>query len=171
VHLVWLELIVHPVSALVFEGEPPTVDVMTLPPRDPKAPLLEMRRVVRSAITGALLTGAVLFAYLVRLPSGEAMARSVAIVVLIAGCVLLSFAEREGERRWIRHDQRVGARFVWVNLAVVLSLPLVIEVPALARVFHVARLGVSDWLFAIALAAASVAWRAVGVRNASTAVR
>jgi len=38
IHLVWLELIVHPVSAIVFQAEPAAADIMSRPPRDPAAP-------------------------------------------------------------------------------------------------------------------------------------
>jgi ATP-dependent DNA helicase Rep len=40
VHLVWLELIIHPVSAIVFQVEPAPPGLMQQPPRSPKAPLL-----------------------------------------------------------------------------------------------------------------------------------
>ena len=40
VQIVWLELIVHPVAALVFEGEHAEVDEMARPPRPPSAPLM-----------------------------------------------------------------------------------------------------------------------------------
>ncbi|MEI8258984.1 MAG: HAD-IC family P-type ATPase, partial [Deltaproteobacteria bacterium] len=165
VHLVWLELIVHPVSALVFEGEEPPVDVMRQPPRSPRAPLLAPRRVMRSAVTGCLLSAAVFAAYAWHLPSGEATARSVALVTLIAGCVLLSFAEREGDRGWFRAGQKLGARFAWVNLAVLGSLPLVINVPPVARVFHAAPIGPAYWLESIGLATLAVGWRAFGSRR------
>ena len=46
VHLVWLELVVHPVSALLFEGEPAAPDVMARPPRPPGSPLMPRREAV-----------------------------------------------------------------------------------------------------------------------------
>src|SRR5262249_29209211 len=55
VHLVWLELIVHPVSALVFQAEEATSSVMRKPPRAPGAPLLPRGAVARSASTGILI--------------------------------------------------------------------------------------------------------------------
>ena len=58
IHLVWLELIVHPVSALVFQAERATAAVMARPPRDPAAPLLPRAAIVRSTASGALLAGA-----------------------------------------------------------------------------------------------------------------
>ena len=40
VHLVWLEFIVHPVSALIFEPEPGTPDQMKQPPRRGDEPVV-----------------------------------------------------------------------------------------------------------------------------------
>jgi Ca2+-transporting ATPase len=53
VHLIWLELIVHPVSALLFQGDPPPDDLMQRPPRNPRAPMLPRAPVLRSALSGS----------------------------------------------------------------------------------------------------------------------
>ena len=53
VEIVFLELVVDPVSALTFEAEPEERDLMRSPPRDPEAPL-----VGRRAIAGSLMMGA-----------------------------------------------------------------------------------------------------------------
>src|SRR6185369_9098407 len=52
VHLIWLELIVHPVSALLFQGDPPPADLMRRPPRSPRAPMLARAALVRSGLSG-----------------------------------------------------------------------------------------------------------------------
>ncbi|MGA9725027.1 MAG: cation-transporting P-type ATPase, partial [Candidatus Binatus sp.] len=49
VNLVWLEMIVHPVSALAFEGEPALDDVMRRPPRPPASPIVERPAAIRAA--------------------------------------------------------------------------------------------------------------------------
>ena len=55
IHLIWLELIVHPVSAIVFQAEPASADIMNQPPRNPSAPLLPRAAVRRSTVSGVLL--------------------------------------------------------------------------------------------------------------------
>jgi Ca2+-transporting ATPase len=60
IHLVWLELIVHPVSALVFQAERAIDAVMRHPPRDPKASLFPTGAIRRSVACGLLLTAATL---------------------------------------------------------------------------------------------------------------
>jgi hypothetical protein len=54
---------------------------------------------------------------------------------------------------------------VLVGLLVAASLVVGVQLPACARLLHVAPLPSSDWLLAAALAAAAVGWRALGRRE------
>jgi len=165
IHLVWLELIVHPVSALVFEAEPAAPDVMQRPPRPPLAPLLPGRLVGLSVLTGVLLTAAVLGFYVVRLPQGEAAARSAGLAVLILGILLITWSERAGDKPWWRVPFPTTRRFWMVWLWVAVSLPVILETPALASVFRVEPLPLRDWGWAAFGALASVSWRMLGFRK------
>jgi Ca2+-transporting ATPase len=163
VHLVWLELIVHPVSALLFEGEPAPPDLMRRPPRDPRAPLLPSRLAMPSALSGLLLTAAVLGIYWARLEAGPVYARSAAMSALILGSLLLVWAERAGDRPWSSLLWPKTARFWIVWGLVALSLPLSLAVPTIARVLQVGPISVRDWALAAGLAVASIGWRAFGM--------
>jgi Ca2+-transporting ATPase len=162
VHLVWLELIVHPVSALIFEAEPAPLDMMSKPPRDPKAPLLPLGSVILSALSGIFLSGVVLAFYLVRLPLGVVHARSAGLAVLILGSLLLVFSERAMDQPWWKVPFPRTARFWVVWLAVALSLPVIMETPWLEGVFQVERLSLEDWGWAALLACAAIGWRSLG---------
>jgi Ca2+-transporting ATPase len=149
IHLVWLELVVHPVSALVFQLGPPDPHVMERPPRDPKSPLLPRGRVVLALASGALLAACAFGAYAFVLPRGEDVARAAALVVLSAGYVWLVIAER-----------RALPWKAWLVLAITAaSFPIVALVPPLARAFHVGPLSSRDWIAFVALGTAAVAWR------------
>ena len=149
IHLVWLELIVHPVSALVFEAGG-AQGVMDEPPRPPSAPLLPRRPLALSVFSGALLTAAALFRYLHALPAGAPAARSAALVVVIAGGLFLAFVEHQGPL----------ARRAWLVLGLVaLSLPLALWLPPLAAALQLGTLGGAGWALSVSLAAGSVFWR------------
>jgi Ca2+-transporting ATPase len=164
VHLVWLELIIHPVSALVFEAEPPPPDVMRRPPRSPRAPLVPRRLVRRSLLSGATLMFAAFWAYAAHLGEGLAYARSMGVAVLIAGSLLLVWAERAGDRPLLTMPLPRSWRFWGVWGGVALSLPLFMYVPAIAGVFQIEPLRADDWALVVGLALASVIWRAVPPR-------
>ena len=165
IHLVWLELIVHPVAALVFEAEAEPPDSMRRPPRDPRAPLLPRRLLGPSVISGGLVAVGALVLYRARLSAGIEVARGAAMTVVIAGGLALTWAERALDQPWRRVSVPRSARF-WIVIAIVAaSLPVTMLVPALGRVLQLAPIGVADAGIALAIAALAVVWRAKGVRR------
>ncbi len=167
VNLVWLEMIVHPVSALAFEGEPAVDDVMRRPPRPPSAPIVERPAAYRAALSGALLTMMALALFALRLRDGENYARSVAMVVAVVGSLFLVWAEYAGTRRWWRVRAPEQRRFWLVIFAVAASLPVFMLTPPIATLLMIRPIAPADWGIAILAAAIAVGWRAFGTRGVS----
>jgi Ca2+-transporting ATPase len=171
VHLVWLELIVHPISALAFEAEAAPPDLMRRPPRDPRAPLVPLRLALRSLASGVILTAGGLWAYVAHLGQGVVYARSLGVAVVITGALLLVWAERATEGSFLAMPVPRTRRFWATWLGAAASLPAFMHVPAIARVFEMQPLSPSDWLLVVAVAAASVAWRAVPLPRSRRSTR
>ena len=167
VNLVWLEMIVHPVSALAFEGEPPIDDLMRRPPRPPAAPIVARGAALRAALSGALLTAAAFALFALRLREGENYARSVAMVVAVAGSLFLVWAEYAGTRRWWQVRAPAKRRFWIVIFSVAASLPIFMLVPPIASLLMVRPIALTDWAIAILAATVAVGWRASGARSVS----
>jgi Ca2+-transporting ATPase len=161
VHLVWLELIVHPVSALVFESEPPGPEALRVPPRPPSAPLVERHDVVRSAAAGLVLTTSVFLAWWWALPEGMAAARTLAFAILIVGSVMLVFSERAHDRSWIAAGVPTSMRARIVLLLVIGSVPAMVYISPLANALGLEPISPARWVLAIAVGVASVGWRAL----------
>ena len=167
IHFVWLELIVHPISALVFQAEPPTKSVMARPPRDPAAALLPRAAVVRSASSGAALALATFAMYLWQFPTvGETAARGLAIVVLFAGYQTLVFVERLALPGAANRVPRT-LLFWTVWTASTLTVVLIFWMPSLADLFRVGVPARGPVVVAVILGVAAVAWRAVAVPTAA----
>jgi Ca2+-transporting ATPase len=162
VHLVWLELVIHPISALVFEAEPAPPGIMQRRPRSADEPLVGGMGAARSVVSGALLAVAALAFFTLRLPRGTDYARSAAMATLVAGALAIMWAERASGAKWRAVPFPRTARFWVVSLLVAGSVVVLIEVPAVAATFALTRLGAPDWVLAILVAFASVAWRAFG---------
>jgi len=101
-----------------------------------------------------------LFAF--RLTDGENYARSVAMVVVVVGSLLLVWAEYAGTRRWRQVRAPEQRRFWVVMFAVAASLPTFMLVPPLAALLMVRPITPADWGIAISGAVIAVGWRAVG---------
>ncbi|MGE0392951.1 MAG: cation-translocating P-type ATPase [Vicinamibacterales bacterium] len=162
IHMVWLELIVHPVSALIFQADPVTDAVMQRPPRDPQTPLLPRSALWRSVAAGALLSATTFGIYAWELEAGtEAAARGLALLALLAGYQTLVFVERRAlPGLGVAALPRSGL-FWSVWLGATLSLVVVLAVPALASLFRVVPVPPAQLALAVAAGVAAVAWRFV----------
>ncbi len=161
IHLVWLELIIHPVSAVVFQAEPAPPWLMLQPPRPPKAPLLPRWAMVRSVSAGLALTSGVMWLYWSRQSTGEVAARSIAWASLLIGyqvMVLVEWAALRGKRSSLLPRKPI----VWVVWGLCgLSLPIAMLIPPLSRALHLGMLSLADWGLAAAVGIAATGWRAV----------
>lgn len=154
-HLVWLEVIVHPTSALVFEADPPAADLMRRPPRRSASLLPDRGATALGVLRGLLLTAGVLVLFLRSLPAGEETARTAALAALVAGQTLLVLTARAGSRPlW----QGPGGNPImpWVMAGSVASVALIAETPGLEEVFHMHALDVSGWVAALLVALVAV---------------
>jgi Ca2+-transporting ATPase len=161
VHLIWLELIVHPVSALLFQGDPPPNDLMQRPPRPPRAPMLPRAAVLRSALSGVLLSAAVFLAYWWRLGQGVEQARGFALATLIIGYQILVIVERGASAERASALLPLSLRFWIIWGAAAISLPILMYTPAAAALAGVSPLAPSDWLIAAVAAALAIGWRLI----------
>jgi len=157
-HLIWLELIVHPVSALLFQGDPPPGDLMRRPPRSPRAPMLARAALVRSGLSGFLLSTTVFVVFWWGLRHGTDQARGVALATLIIGYQILVLVERAASAEHASAILPRSVRFWVVWAAAAISLPILMYTPA-AALMSIAPVGPRGWLVALAGGVLAVGWR------------
>ncbi|MGD9998169.1 MAG: cation-translocating P-type ATPase [Ilumatobacteraceae bacterium] len=157
IHLVVLELLLHPIVSLVFQADPASPDAMQRPPR-PVGDALRLRALARPYAVGLVLAGVVLTIYLVALGTWpEDQARALAFTTLLASQPVLLLSMRSPERPlWARG--RPWTRTLTVVVAtLIVSTPAVVYVPALAELLHLAPFPPHWWLL-VMTAAATTAW-------------
>jgi Ca2+-transporting ATPase len=161
VHLVWLEIVVHPTSSLVFEADPPSPDLMRRPPRrSSAAELITLADLRRPILLGVTLTIAVLAMYLIDLQRGSSVehARALGLTLLITGQLLLVLATRSPDRPLWRAASAGNRALPLVLAGAAASLVAVLYVPLFGRFFEVAPLGGLEWLVAVGAAAVATLW-------------
>jgi Ca2+-transporting ATPase len=156
VHLVVLELLLHPVVSLVFQADVADRDAMQRPPR-PVGDALRMRAVARPYAVGVVLAGVLLAEYLLALSSWpQDQARALAFVTLLASQPLLLLSTRAPDRplwsapAWTRTLVAVVAVLAVTSVAVV-------YVPPLADLLHLAPFPPGWWAVVVS-AAATTCW-------------
>lgn len=158
VHLIWLEVVVHPTASLVFEADPAAPDLMQRSPRRRVTDLLPRGAVAGIVGRGTALAAGVLVLYIAALSSGEESARGIAVAALVIGQVFLVLAERAGTRPVWTVGIGENRALLWIFAATIGSLLLVEYVPFLAGLLRVAPPTIAGWALAMVVAATTTLW-------------
>lgn len=165
VHVMTLELVIDPICALVFEGEPSERHAMEEPPRSPLEPLFGRRQIAAGFAKGGVLlaTLAAAYFYAPRVGAGEAETRALVFVGLVIGNLALAFASAAEPGTSFFDRRRVA--FWSIAAAASLVLAIIVYAPAVAELFRFAQPPLDA--MAATLAAAVVAGGWSGVYNLS----
>jgi Ca2+-transporting ATPase len=159
IHFVWLELIVHPVSSLVFESDPERPDTMRRPPRPRTEGLLRRRDWIRAGALGLTLAMAVtlVYAYALTHGLGENAARAAALIAMFCGQTVLVFVERSPDRPVWRAPAPTRTALVLGAFSLA-SVALAIAVPPLAVLLHLAAPSLSVAFAAAGIGVSATLW-------------
>jgi len=149
--IIWLELIMHPTVALVFEADRGDPEAMRKPPSDPKRPVLPASEFAVSVLTGLSIGLAILGLYWYELSSGALAerARAMAIASLVVAEVFLVTIELS--RRNL--TDALKNRFFWVTRFLTIGVLLFfIYFPPMAQAMQLAPIFFGDWLEVLAVA-------------------
>jgi Ca2+-transporting ATPase len=157
VHLVVLELLLHPIVSLVFQADPADEGTMHRPPR-PVGDALRFRTLAPAYAVGLLLAAVLIAVHLVALQSWtEDQARALSFSALLAAQPLLLLGMRSPDRPLWRSD-RPWTRTLTVVVAVLVTVPVAfVYLPPVADLLHLAPFPAAWWLV-VAGAASSAMW-------------
>jgi len=136
-HVVFLEMIIDPACAFVFEREPADDDVMRRPPRSVDARLIDAPLLFGSLARGLLAFLTVLAVHAVAARAGlpVAMQGTLTFAALVAANLGLIVVHR-GRRSWRERLRHPNPAFAWVTGSTVALLAVVTLWPAVAAWFR-----------------------------------
>ncbi len=144
IHIAFIEMIIDPVCALVFESEREEADIMNRKPRDPEQSLFSLSMITWSVFQGLIAFGilAVTFLSATYLGMPERDVREFIFLSLIVSIVALILVNRSFGTSLIEAFTRknMALRYVLAAVAAVLTLTLVI--PAFRTLL---KFGAPDW--------------------------
>jgi calcium-translocating P-type ATPase len=150
VQILWINLIVAVALALPLALEAPEPDVMSRPPRDPAAPLLDRPLLVRTLVVSATLTAVALGLF--ALARDQGLTVEEAQTTAVTGAVLLQAFYLVGCRSLTRPNRELGYwsnPSIYAGIAAVLALQvLFVYLPVMQTVFGSAALGGRELLWA-----------------------
>ncbi len=138
-HVVWLELIIHPTALLVFQELPPSGDLEPVQ-RNSKLRFFDWREWLLIGLIGTLVIVLIVAGYLRSLGANHDVehARSMALVALIVASATMT----AGLTR-LRSRASIIAVLATIGSALVL-----VQVPSFASVLHLSPLHADDWAIA-----------------------
>jgi len=145
--ILWINLVVDGLPSLALSMEEKEQDVMLLPPRNSKEPVLNMP--IKWMVTGMVLTSDVLllffFIYLWKTSADLVWVRTMIFAGLGFGSIVYIFPLRSF-RRSIFKINPFSNHFLILAVGISALLMLVVlEIPYLRQVFSLAPLSLSDW--------------------------
>lgn len=130
-HIIFMELIIDPISSVAFETEEEEKGIMDRPPRSPNTSFFGKRKIISSVLEGSLLLLAVLATYWIVSTEGHTIeeTRSICFTTLILGNVFLILSKLSYTRSFIgtligkNHSAKVILFFACLILTLMISVP------------------------------------------------
>lgn len=144
IHIAFIEMIIDPVCALVFESEREEADIMNRKPRDPAQRLFSLPMIAWSVFQGLVAFGilAALFLTATYLGMPEGDARELVFLSLIVSIVALILVNRSFGTSLVEAFTRKNMTLRYVLGAVVAVLTLTLLIPVFRKLL---KFGTPDW--------------------------
>ncbi len=138
IHIVFLQMIIDPACAIIFEMEAPEKDVMLRPPRSINQELFSLQNISMALLQGAGLTALVVGLYflLLHMNYSHAMATTISFGSLVLGNISLIVVSRSKSDHLFRILQKTNPSQKWIIGIGVISFGFLITVPFLRDRFQ-----------------------------------
>lgn len=136
IHIVWLELVIHPTAMLAFQGLP-AVGPLAPVRRRPRARFFSAEAWLGMGLIGGLASVAVVWSYLHALGADQDVghARAMALAVLLVASA--------GITAGLTRLRQATAR--WLVIATLASVGMLVQIPVMSRLLNLRPLHGADW--------------------------
>jgi Ca2+-transporting ATPase len=145
IQLLWLNLITDGAPALALGVEKGDPNIMQMPPRDPREPIINRFMQKGIAIQTVAITAVTLFAYWVGLRFYPGFAGTMAFVTLSFSELLRAYTARSERFPILKMGVFSNRSMNWAVLTSLALLLVVLYVPFLQKVFGTYALGWPQW--------------------------
>lgn len=157
VHVLFLEFVIDPACAFVFEADPEASDIMRRKPRRPEESLFSPAMLRRSVSLGLLVLLLCGLVYGVTLrTAAEDQARALAFLAIVAANLALIFVSRSRSESLAKIFVKPNRVYWWIVGAAGMAMAITIGVPSAAEVFQFAQPAWAAVFAVITMAVASV---------------
>jgi P-type Ca2+ transporter type 2C len=159
-HIAFMEFLIDPACSTVFEAEDEDKDIMKRKPRNLHQSMFNFKTVLISFLQGfgVLIVTFALFYFVIKNGRSELEARSFAFSTLILSNLMLIVINLSWTKS-IHKIIAVGNKILFIVFGgAILSLMVVLYIPFMADLFHLAPLYASDFILIVGAVFASLMW-------------
>lgn len=160
IHIVFLQMIIDPACAIVFEMEAPEKDVMLRPPRSIDQKLFSISNISIALVQGLGLTIIVVGLYitLLNLDHTHAVATTISFGSLVLGNLSLIVVNRSKHENLLEIIQKSNPAQKWVICTAILSFISLISIPFLRERFQFTEPSLEGALIILCSGLVGVVW-------------
>jgi len=154
IQLLWLNLVTDSFPALALGVEKGEPDIMKLPPRDTKEPILNNSMIIGITIQSIAITISVLLAYIwaLKVYNGDLIiSRTVAFTTIILAELIRAHSSRSERFSIFKLGIFSNLTLIWATVLSFMLLIIVIYIPVLQVIFKTYPLSYKDWTVIIGL--------------------
>jgi Ca2+-transporting ATPase len=155
-HIAFLELIIDPACSMAFENEPAESNIMTKPPRDTNAPLMNKAVLIKAFIQGGLTLTLIMVSYWISLKFFiPTKARTFTFVILVISNLAAIFSNRSKKINFLNLFLIKNKTLLFIAILTLLFLILVIYIPLMASIFRFSPLSFIQLLLGLMIGGSS----------------
>lgn len=138
IHIVFLQMIIDPACATIFEMEAPENDVMLRPPRSINQKLFSLQNISMALLQGVGLAAIVigLYFWLLNIGSSHATATTLSFGSLVLGNISLIIVSRSKNDHFFKILQKTNPSQKWILSIGVISFVFLVAIPLLRDRFQ-----------------------------------
>jgi len=156
IHIVFMELIIDPVCAMLFEAETEDKKIMTFPPRDSKKSIFDKKLIIIGFVILAVVLA--LYRYLVNSGRTADEVRAITFSALIFSNLMLILTNRSWSTIIAKTIMQKNIVLWWIFSIALIILFTVLNIPFLSKLFSFAPIYAKDILIAFAAGLVSIVW-------------
>lgn len=162
IHIVLLELIVDPISAIVLERQPSEKNIMTKKPRNMSKQLISLSSWLRIFIQGSVIFLSTFFSYvtIIKNTGDESLARTFSLSILILSNLILIYVNSSDTKSMLYVIKEFSKdKIIWLIMSVILFFLIsLIYIGPISSIFKTTSLKFFQLILVITISIISVIW-------------
>ena len=160
IHIVFLQMVIDPACAIVFEMERPEADAMQRPPRSINQKLFSLKNISMAILQGAGLTCIVVGLYLLLLymDYSHAVATTLAFGSLVLGNISLIIVSRSKNDHIFKILLKTNPSQKWILGIGIISFGFLVTIPFLRERFQFTELSIRGVIVILCSGAVGLIW-------------